>query len=752
MKTWLYTALRILLIFSIFPVSFSAWASVTLRDAEWLVELTPETLAINITAKDHQSIQASTGGSSHQVEKLISDDKQAQWLWDQGAYQVNAELKGSDLVVSISSQKAGELMVISQPAEAAGKGMVLPLAEGHYIPADNALWHKFLLSEMATLNTTQDLSLPLWGIDYGDISLHWLLLNPFNNQLTFKADSNRLAMALSHRFTTLDPATPMVFILHLADSHPLAGAKRYRQWLIEQGRFEQLSDKLAMLTDGDKLLGATQVYLWGNDLLAIKDISNWPGFISVLRGNSPLAKQIVAHFDSEARKVLSVASANPDGYQKKVLINALNSGLKTLARQRWQTAEPDMHILVAGYSNLRQQVAEQFAGVLKPDSSRWGSGLSIGTIEQLKSAGLSRLWIGLGDGWEGGLWLPEAVAAGVEAGYLVAPYDSYQTALPLGVNPDWATAHLGQSVYQQCAIMLADGTLKAGFNKSGHYTDPRCVRPVLQQRITAIAQQAGFNSWFLDAYATGMVFDSYRPGHTLTQAQNAQANVDSARWVSGSLNMPLGSEDGNAVTAQGIVFAHGMQTPVIGWGDPALSDPKSPYYLGRWYPNDQPSIFFKSSLLDEPYRTIYFDPVYRLPLYQAVFHDSVVTSQHWLFDNLKLSNVSVDNQLAQLLYNVAPMFHLSASTLEARLPAMLKQDAFFRPLHQRLATQEMLTFNWLSEDRLIQETRFADGSRLLANFDSKSRQIEGYKLPPQSITALLNGERQPRIYQAVGNK
>jgi len=381
-----------------------------------------------------------------------------------------------------------------------------------------------------------------------------------------------------------------------------------------------------------------------------------------------------------------------------------------------------------------------FGSALTADPALWGGGLSVATIKALQEAGLAHLWLGAGDGWEGGLWHPEAVRAGVTAGYLVAPYDSYETALPPGQEPDWATANLGEKAYRDGAIVREDGSPRAGFRQAGHYTDPRAVRPLLQQRIRVVQAATGFNSWFLDAYAAGMVFDSYRPHAPMTQAQMADANVESARWVSETLRMPVGSESGNAVTARGIFFAHGMQTPVIGWGDPDLQrDAKSPYFLGGWYPDEQPSVFFKPVPMKEPYRTVYFDPAYRLPLYQAVFHDSVITTHHWLFDSLKLSNVRVENELTQLLYNVPPLYHLNADTLAARLPFLQRQDAFFRPLHERLATQALIGFRWLSPDRNVQRTEFADGSRLVANFSDTERTVGGQSLAARSITAFRPG-------------
>lgn len=395
------------------------------------------------------------------------------------------------------------------------------------------------------------------------------------------------------------------------------------------------------------------------------------------------------------------------------------------------------------------QVATTFSGTLGKDPARWGSGLSLKTVEKLRSSGISGLWIGLGEGWEPGLWHPEAVRAAVDAGYLIAPYDSYQTAIQEQDDPSWASAHLGEAAYRDCAIGRKDGSFKAGFQQTGHYTNPDCVRPVMQARMSAILSAAPFNSWFLDAYSSGMVFDSYPPAQTITESQYAEGNEKSMRWVSEDLKLPLGSEDGKATTSRGLLFAQGMQTPVLGWGDKDMQkDKASPYFVGAWYPTEAPEKFFRTVPLKSLYRDIYFAPESRLPLYQAVFHGSVITTHHWLFDNLKFTNVRQENELAQLLYNVAPLYHLSADQLKARLPLIMKQDAFFRSLHQRLATQKLTAFEWLTPDRLVQQTTFEDGTRLIANFSDESRKIGDLGLKAGMIAAVLPAEREPVFYQA----
>jgi len=706
-----------------------AFASTVLENLLWRVELDPATLAIRVTPHGQATVQASSGLPARAVSQLVRSDQQASWQWDDGAFRVSASLEQRDLKLTLRARGPGELPILQQPASALGNGLMWPLAEGHYVPADNAVWKAFL-QEQGDLNTTQDLSLPLWGLDHGRFTLNWLLTNPYNNRLRWQEG---MALSVAHEFTALDPDAPMTLLLHLGEADPLAGAKRYRQWLVEQGRYEPLAEKLRQTPEAEKLLGASHVYLWGNDLLAPEDVRDWPLLLKRLRGH-----ELKGLLDKESTKILGQATAL-NRYEQTALLRGLNAAINSKARQSWQMQEPDMTRLAARYGELRSELAVAFAGALSDNPQAWGSR----AIQSLRDTGLSRLLLTLGEGWEGGLWHPEAIRAGVEAGYLMAPYDSYETALSATENPDWTTAHLGSRAYRDCAIMLKGGTLKTGFQQSGHYTDPRCVRPLLEARVKAVQAKAGFNAWFLDAYATSMVFDSYRDGAGMTQAQNAEGNIDASRWLNTVLKLPTGSEDGNAITAQGILFAHGMQTPVIGWGDQAMTqDKQSPYYVGNWYPPEQPTVFFKPVPLKEPFRTIYFEPSMRLPLYQAVFHGSVITTHHWLFDSLKLSNVRVENELTQLLYNVPPLYHLSASTVKQRLPVIQRQDRFFRPLHQRLATQAMTDFRWLTADRQVQQTTFADGTRLVANFSGEEK--EGYA--GRSVTAHGVGEK-PLVYQ-----
>jgi hypothetical protein len=719
-------------------------AAIRVSNHHWSVEIEPRSLAIEVAPAGASVVTMSRGVAEHSVSNLRSDGPTASWRWDE-SFEIGCTLTGPDLDIRVTASAPGELTLLDQPGTAMGKGMLLPISEGYYVGPDDASWQASLEGEALSVN--EDLSLPLWGVDHGAFTLHWLCLNPFNNALRFTAGSDGLALTLRHDFIRLAPATPMAMTLHLAGPDPLAGAKRYRRHLIEQGCFRSLADKIGATPSAAKLVGATHLYLWDNGLIGIKDVRDWPGLLDRLRGAPGLPERMRATFGRDTAELVRSAPPDPAPYLQRGIVNAVNAALTDLARSEWQKDDVDPAAIVAAHAALRDEAVAAFGPVLASDPGKWGASLSAETFDALKAGGLERLWIGLGDGWEGGLWHPEGVRAAAEHGYLIGPYDSYETAIPPGERPDWATAQLGLAAYEQCGVVKANGTVTAGFQQTGHYTNTRCVTPLLRDRISRLAEAGGYNSWFLDVYATGMVFDDYRAGASMTMAENVAANVAAMRWVAESQQLPIGSEGGNAINASGTIFAHGIETPGFGWGDTELrKDSRSPFFLGSWHPSDAPAVFFKPVPLKEPYRALYFDPRTRVPLYQAVFHDAVLVTHHWAFDQLKLANVATERALTQQLYNVPPLFHVSAGTLAARLPAIRRHDAFFRPLHERLAHQALETFEWLSDDRLIQRTRFSDGTQLIANFAGVPGSLKGLALPPHSVTTII-GDRAARVFE-----
>jgi hypothetical protein len=704
----------ILALFAFSPLA----QALTLASSDWQIDLDPATLAATAKLADGALLPISLPNKATAVSHLKQDSSQASWQWGDGT-EVDASLNGAVLTLKFSRSSSGQISWPFIPSGA--KGLLLPLFEGSYIPSQDAAWRKALSEQYSGINTTEGLSLPVLGLDYGKQVVSVLFANPFNNELNFQPDAKGIAIKASHDFTQLDFQRPYEVQIALNGSDWLSPAKRYRQWAKDHGKFVPLKDKLAAAADGEKLIGASHVYVWGQRQLSTSDVKDWASLNAAILAASEIK------LDATGQKMLLAKEIKTNRYEQGVLLNSLDEALKKHIKGRDAAA-----------FKARKAWLSQHLGKALTDPQTWGEGTSSKMVAALEKAGLPRLWIGLPQ-WEAGFANPEAIAAARKAGYLIGPYDSYDTALPDGNNnPDWSSAQLGQDAFLRCGIMLKNGKRKTGFQGEGVYVNQDCVRPLLEKRVPALQAASPYNSWFLDVAATGMIFDDYDPAKPTSEAQDAQNREDGMAWIGKKLGIIVGSEDGHAVANSQVAFAHGMQSRGFGWGDADMrKNAASPYYLGRWWPNNQPETFFKTVSIKPEYQALFFNPTTRVPLFQAAFHDSIVTTHHWTLDPLKFKQTRSINELLEQLYNVPPLLNLSLDTNAKRLPYLKQLDAFFRPLHQRLAYQALTSFSWKNNDGSVQETQFSDGTRLIANFGNNPFQEGEHSIAALSVIAIL---------------
>jgi Glycosyl hydrolases related to GH101 family, GH129 len=157
--------------------------------------------------------------------------------------------------------------------------------------------------------------------------------------------------------------------------------------------------------------------------------------------------------------------------------------------------------------------------------------------------------------------------------------------------------------------------------------------------------------------------------------------------------------------------------------------------FGKWGPTRRPAIFFKKVSAPKRFATFNFSPQYRLPIYEAVFHDSVVVTDRWEFSLLKIKSMFGVRSILQLLYGVAPVWNLDRKEIKVYGSVLKAHQAFFEPLHRK-------RFEWLTSDRLVQRSRFGEGVTITANFRS-----EPWETIPGGCVRAESGEgTEPRFY------
>ena len=740
-----------------------------LGNAVWRVDITTRSLAVEARLVDAETVVPISVGQTGlgNITEFAQDDNAVSWRIADQFLTVRFELIGESLSVEfVHDKQTSDTFRLTWPAIEDSESLrayILPLFEGSYVPKDDVTWQDFL-SERGAINTTAGLSMPFWGLDLTDRTLTYILTNPFNNQIRFnKTAAPSLSMAVSHTFTPNWEQKRYGLHISLGAASPVAPAKQYRHYLQQKAEFVSFAEKIEKTPAAERLLGAAHIYLWGGKLLSQYDVTDWQTFATRLSGDSGIATQIWAQLNAEARKAIReiAQSAHASKYVRRVVSRAISEQLEkpdfykpTIWTEIPLTSEAEQLIsrdvstlsLTEVYRRNCLLFYTAFSDTLRhPDE--WGDGLSVKLLEQFAENGLDRLWLGV-DSWQDGFRHPAAIAKAKELGYLVGPYDSYHSIHHPNEKDTWETAQFDLSLYASGAIVNADGTKSRGFKKKGYHLSPLVAQPYVENRVNGIVAQmpSDFNTWFIDCDAYGELYDDYSATHPATQLDDMNARLARISWIRDTHNMVVGSEGGAAYSASTLHFAHGMTLPVIGWGDPDMKSKTSPYYVGGYWPPEGPAIHIKQVPLKPNYLYHYYDPRFRLPLYQIVFHDSVITTHHWGSGSLKFKNAIGTLALLELLYDVPPLYHLNIDEFSKHKAWIKRHYAFFSPLHKQIGGKVMTDFEWLSDDRLVQRTEFGDAVELFANFGTDPFRYKGVIIMGRSVVARWTRTHEIKVF------
>ena len=433
--------------------------------------------------------------------------------------------------------------------------------------------------------------------------------------------------------------------------------------------------------------------------------------------------------DGETREALEEADSQEAvyAYQKEIIIRGINGAVSPEERGDFIAA----------------------CGPFLKDPHTWGGGISSQMIRELKELGIDRARLTLpGSAADSGAAATDTAGEARKKGYLFGIYDSYHSihnpALA-GSDESWETAQMGSELYETGGIQRADGSYYTGFKGTGRRLNPLAARSFFQERVEKNLAELDLSFYFIDVDAAGEITEDFHPRHRSTSEEISRERTDRLRWLGDRKGLAVGSEGGSAAQVPGITVSEGVVSPVFYWEDRDFRKRGSQWYIGGYWPPEEPKRFFQSVPLKERFEKLYFDPAVRIPLYQGVFHDAVITTNHWESDMLKYQGMENRAELFQLLGLNAPLYNLNRRRLAREGERILENYRFFSPLHRRFATAALEEFSWLSGDRLVQKAIYQGGLTVVVNFSENNYLWKGNRLPALSCLVRLP-EGEIRVY------
>jgi Glycosyl hydrolases related to GH101 family, GH129 len=375
----------------------------------------------------------------------------------------------------------------------------------------------------------------------------------------------------------------------------------------------------------------------------------------------------------------------------------------------------------------------------------FGDGRTLEFLKELNALGVDRAWLGYDQDPRQHPYLVDRpyIVEAEKLGFLIGPYDEFQN-IQDPQSADTITSVWGEELWKNGCIINPQGQRLAGFAGRGcalssqalKLAEPR--RHYMANRIEANIH-TGINSYFLDDDAFGELYDDYSTRHPMTIRQDRLNRLERMKYISQTKKLVLGSEGGVGWSVPAIAFAHGTEAVFndVLW---ALQKDKKVY--GGWWPPERPAIFFKQVAAGPGFATAKYDPVYRLPLYQAVFHGSVISTDRWDVPLTKFPQWVQTRTLLELLYDVPSMWSLDLRELRENKEMLSSLYQFFSPIHRQAGGAVLSDFSWLTSDRKVQRTRFENDLELTANFGQTPYQ----SVPPLCIEAKWIKEQQIRLF------
>jgi hypothetical protein len=116
---------------------------------------------------------------------------------------------------------------------------------------------------------------------------------------------------------------------------------------------------------------------------------------------------------------------------------------------------------------------------------------------------------------------------------------------------------------------------------------------------------------------------------------------------------------------------------------------------------------------------------YRLPLWELVYHDCVVAQWYWGDYSNKLPALWDKRDLLNALYGTPPMFMFKRAWWRRHRERFARSYRTATPVARATGYSEMTDHRFLTPDRGVQETRFANGVRVVVNFGPRPHRLPG---------------------------
>ena len=321
---------------------------------------------------------------------------------------------------------------------------------------------------------------------------------------------------------------------------------------------------------------------------------------------------------------------------------------------------------------------------------------AIGFAGRLKAAGIDRV-----------LWSQQQAGPVVsqmnELGFLTGRYDIYQDVWGPD-NPDAWENHDG---WPDDLVLDAGGRPVPGWVDRGAKDYVGGVissgRSLVweQKKVPADLADHPYGARFLDTVTASPLREDWSPAHPLTRSEDKANKFELLDWLAREKHLVVGSETGFDFAVPALHYFEGMMSIA------PFRLPDSGYDLtGAKTPSPE-------------FREFQLGPQYRIPLFELVYHDCVVSYWYWGDSSNRVPELWDERDLFNALYGTGPLWIVDPK-IWSQYESRFVQSFQAASVSRHTGYSEMLSHEFLTPDHTVQRTTFADGTVVTADFGKRA--------------------------------
>ena len=284
------------------------------------------------------------------------------------------------------------------------------------------------------------------------------------------------------------------------------------------------------------------------------------------------------------------------------------------------------------------------------------------------------------------------------------------------------------------------GWAVTGINGATYYCAVQCDIPaVARLRETAGGDLTNnpYTARFIDVTAAKGWEECYNPAHPMTRRISRNAKTNLLRMLGDEFGIVVGSEQGMDALVPVCDYFEGMLSPAAA-RMPARRDGYGRSARFRDDGGIPSQLTAKEWAKMERYA---MNERYRIPLFELVYHDCVAS--HWYWYDYSNNPVYYwwKRDIFNALYGTVPMYIFDYQMWSERREEFLASWRRVGGIARKTGFSEMLSHRALTADRSVQETRFADGTIVIVDFNARTVEAGGYTVNvPYGQTRIIDAD------------